>query len=73
MTTNTEKQFGIIQAFNPMKGFGFIRRNIGGKDAFFFFQDVEHSDALIAQGDIVSFTIKTEPKGPRAYNISKEG
>ncbi len=73
MTTEHKKEFGKIQAFNPMKGFGFIRRNLGGKDAFFFFKDVAHNDALLSEGDTVSFTINKEARGPRAYNISKEG
>lgn len=73
MSTEIKNEFGKVQAFNPMKGYGFIRRNEGGKDAFFFFQDINHSDSLLAEGDIVSFIVEKEAKGPRAYNISKEG
>lgn len=64
-----EKEKGHINHYNPLKGFGFIRRK-KGKDVFFFFNDFESGKADIVIGDQVEFTIKKMEKGPRAYDIS---
>jgi len=66
-----ERHFGIIKTFDVFKGFGFIQRN-KGKDVFFFYQEIESDDKILAEGDTVSFIIEQKPKGLRAYNIRKE-
>lgn len=61
---------GIVNAYDTFKGFGFIRRE-KGRDVFFFYDDIEGDDKGITIGDTVSFSIKTLPKGPRAYNVKR--
>jgi CspA family cold shock protein len=67
-----ERHFGIIKTFDVFKGFGFIQRQ-KGQDVFFFYQEVEHDDKILAEGDKVSFTLEKKPKGWRAFKIKKEG
>tara|TARA_R110001606_G_C15388069_1_gene651166 strand:+ start:2172 stop:2426 length:255 start_codon:yes stop_codon:yes gene_type:complete len=59
---------GIINTYNHLKGFGFIRRE-KGKDVFFFFEDFIERNANITIGDTVKFIIEKKPKGPRAFKI----
>ncbi len=63
---------GVVRAFDPLKGFGFIRRE-KGKDVFFFYTEISEDDKLIYVGDIVSFEIKQMDKGPRAFDVKKQG
>ncbi len=63
-----EVETGVVNAFYPLKGFGFIRRE-KGKDVFFFYDQIEQDDRLLLVGDIVSFVIQDTPKGLRAFNI----
>ncbi|ANE56745.1 retron Se72 family effector protein [Methylomonas sp. DH-1] len=67
-----DRHFGIIKTFDVFKGFGFIQRQ-QGKDVFFFYQEIEGDDKILAEGDKVSFRIEKKPKGWRAFNIRKEG
>lgn len=66
MDENYEK--GIVNAFDPFKGFGFIRRE-KGRDVFFFYDELPEDELEPTIGDVVCFTIKSNKKGPRAYNI----
>jgi len=66
-----ERHFGIIKTFDVFKGYGFIQRQ-KGKDIFFFYQEIESDDKILAEGDKVSFTVENKPKGLRAFNIRKE-
>ncbi len=43
-TSNTKKVTGVVRWFNPVKGFGFIARDDGGKDIFV------HRNAVAASG-----------------------
>ncbi|WP_421340432.1 retron Se72 family effector protein [Aeromonas veronii] len=65
-----EVETGVVNAFYPLKGFGFIRRE-KGKDIFFFYDQIEQDDRLLLVGDIVSFFIQKTPKGLRAFNIKR--
>lgn len=60
---------GVINTYNFLKGFGFIRRK-KGKDVFFFFDNFVEDRPNILLGDIVEFDVISALKGPRAYNIS---
>lgn len=66
------REIGVIRAFDPLKGFGFIRRE-KGKDVFFFYTEITEDDRLLFVGDIVSFMVEKKPKGPRAVDVKKEG
>ena len=59
---------GVVSAYDTFKGFGFIRRE-KGKDVFFFYDEIE--DDGIAVGDVVVFSLRDLPKGPRAYGVRK--
>lgn len=65
------REYGHINSYDPLKGFGFIRRG-KGKDVFFHYTDLEFSEAVIGLGDTVSFSIDMTGKGPRAKSIKKE-
>ena len=58
---------GVVDRFDDLKGFGFIKQENGGPDVFF------HQSALngarVYQGDHVSFRLGEGPKGPRAEQI----
>lgn len=61
---------GTVKFFNVEKGFGFIVTETG-EDVFFHKSNVKNTgfrDALV-KGDQVTFELKQEQKGKRAYNI----
>jgi len=66
-----EREFGIIKCYLPMKGYGFIRRNVG-RDVFFLRTDAPTEAALI-EGATVSFLVHADKKGPRAREVQREG
>lgn len=65
-----ERFTGVLKAYNPIKGFGFITRD-KGKDVFVYFDDFESKDkdagAII--GVTVEFNIEQRNKGPVAKNV----
>lgn len=63
-------QNGHIHAFDPFKGFGFIRRT-EGKDIFFHYSNLCSSEQSISVGDNVTFQVQETPKGPRATNLKR--
>jgi CspA family cold shock protein len=68
--SETPRERGVVNAFNSFKGWGFIRRE-KGKDVYFFYSDVDTEELDLLVGDVVEFSVKEEPKGPRAYLISR--
>jgi CspA family cold shock protein len=65
------KSFGSIRCYYPLKGFGFIRR-AKGRDVFFYRSDASGEEILL-DGAQVSFILREEEKGPRAFNIERIG
>lgn len=63
--------FGSIRCYYPLKGFGFIRR-AKGKDVFFYRSEASGEEILL-DGAQVSFFLRNEPKGPRAFEIERVG
>ncbi len=66
------KEYGVINTYDPLRGFGFIRRE-KGKDVFFHYIDVIGGDEKISPGNAVCFSIEKAPKGLKAKNIEKLG
>jgi CspA family cold shock protein len=64
---------GTLNAYDPIKGVGFIRRD-KGKDVFVHFSDFagEDRDAKATLGSMVQFELEhpVNPKGPRARNVT---
>ena len=63
---------GTVKFYNPTKGFGFITTE-SGEEIFFHKSNVKNTgfrDVLV-QGDNVSYELKQEQKGKRAYNIMR--
>ena len=65
------KERGYINTYDPLKGFGFIRRE-KGKDVFFYYDELKTPEGKIGVGDNVSFSVESSGKGPRARDIVKE-
>ncbi|UVM23520.1 retron Se72 family effector protein [Pseudomonas wadenswilerensis] len=61
---------GFVSSYDSFKGFGFIRRE-KGRDVFFFYDDLVDVDMGVVLGDVVSFEVRIEPKGPRAYKVTR--
>lgn len=54
---------GTVKWFNSQKGFGFIAPDDGGNDVFVHISAVERAGLSgLAEGQKVSFEIKTDPK-----------
>jgi CspA family cold shock protein len=71
MVNEVEREAGTIKCYYPLKGFGFIQRQ-RGRDVFFFRTDAS-SEQILYDGAIVSFIVRTEAKGPRAFEIIRTG
>lgn len=75
------RERGSVKWFNEQKGFGFIVRENGGKDAFVHFSGIrkakgDNSRVNLYEGDEVEFTMDdSSPKGPSATDVvvTREG
>jgi cold shock protein len=68
---DADRELGEVKVYYPLKGFGFIQR-AHGKDVFFYRTDAA-SESILIEGAVVSFVIKAEQKGPRAFAIVRAG
>ena len=63
---------GEVKWFSGAKGYGFIKREGGGKDIFVHFSDVKKSDLkYLKEGEQLTFEIKNSDKGSFAINLQK--
>jgi cold shock CspA family protein len=67
-TGDGRREFGVVQNFDPIKCFGFIRPDHGAQDFFV------HAEALVGAanlkpGDRVLFQPTDGNRGPRAVNV----
>jgi len=61
---------GKVKWFNDQKGFGFIQRDDGGKDVFVHHTAINAQGfRTLAEGQLVSFDIVEDAKGPKAQNV----
>ncbi|NLI78533.1 MAG: cold shock domain-containing protein [Candidatus Riflebacteria bacterium] len=63
---------GTVKWFNEAKGYGFITRENGQKDAFVHHRSITGTGfKTLAEGETVQFDIESGAKGPQAINVSK--
>ena len=63
---------GNVKWFNETKGYGFITRESGEKDAFVHHRSIAGTGfKTLAEGQAVEFEIESGPKGPQAINVTK--
>jgi CspA family cold shock protein len=62
-----ERHTGYVARFDEAKGFGFIALD-GQRDVFVHHSDVSAGEYLVA-GDVVSFEIVQDDRGPRAVRV----
>ncbi len=62
---------GLVKWFNETKGFGFISAE--GTDYFVHFRDIQTNGfKTLKEGDAVTFTAGTSPKGAVAKEVIKD-
>lgn len=65
-----EEKTGVVKWFNDQKGFGFIKRDDGGKDVIAVAKDIQvNGYKTLAEGQKVIFTLYVDAKGPKSKNI----
>ena len=63
---------GKIKWFSNQKGYGFITRENGQKDAFVHHRAIQGTGfKTLQEGQAVQFEIENGPKGPQAVNVTK--
>ncbi|MBF0502439.1 MAG: cold-shock protein [Candidatus Ozemobacteraceae bacterium] len=63
---------GTVKWFNETKGYGFITRANGEKDAFVHHRSIMGTGfKTLEENQEVEFEIENGPKGPQAINVRK--
>ncbi len=64
------KTFGVVKWFNPIKGFGFIQPEQGGKDVFVHISALEKSGIqVLNEGQRVSYELTSNKGKTSAVNL----
>ncbi len=62
---------GTVKWFNVTKGYGFIRPDDDGKDAFVHITEVQRSGlGNLTEGQRLSFTLQRADKGDKAVDLA---
>lgn len=65
---------GKVKWFNEQKGFGFITRENGARDAFVHHRSIQGTGfKTLQENEGVEFEIEEGPKGPQAINVRRLG
>ena len=63
---------GTVKWFNPVKGYGFITPDEGGKDVFVHITAVEKAGmGRLAEGQRVNYQVLNEPRGLKAVDLAE--
>ena len=63
---------GTVKWYNGKKGYGFVQRDDGEKDAFLHASAVKAAGLrYVNEGEKYSFNLEDGPKGPSAVNLKK--
>jgi len=62
---------GIVNWFNPTKGYGFIEREDKEKDVFVHSSAAQAASLQLNEGDELTFEVENGEKGPSAVNLQK--
>jgi len=69
-----DREKGICEWFNDSKGYGFIKRENGGKDVFVHFTAIKKSGfKTLREGQEVTFVVVTGEKGLQAAEVEIVG
>lgn len=62
---------GTVKWFNATKGYGFITPDDSDKDAFVHITEIERCGmGRLSEGQRVSFQVRQEARGLKAFNIT---
>jgi len=62
---------GKVKWFNEKKGYGFIEPDDGSEDVFVHYTSIQREGfRTLNEGQLVSYEIIMEPRGPKAVNVS---
>ena len=65
-----ERHRGKVRWFNENGGYGFIRRDGGGKDVYVHYSQIEGEGfRTLSEGDTVEYGITEGPKGLHAVGV----
>jgi len=67
------RETGIVEHFDPKRGFGFITRENEKPNIFVHFTNITGEGYKeLSKGQKVSFEVGESPKGPTALNVTAE-